>query len=166
MKQGYTLIELIVYVAIFAVFSVLATNSLLTMTRVFAENRVMRDLNSGAVVSMERISREIKGANSIDVALSTFSSNPGVLTLNSTDASGVARTVKFYVSDGILKIDENGTYLGDLTSQYVTVSNIIFRTFSTPQSSVIKIEMTLTSTRGNLVRTENFYNTISLRGDY
>lgn len=163
---GFTIVELLIYLAIFTAFSILAINMLLTMTRAFAEARVVRDVNHAGLVSMERLSREIRGAESIDTGMSSFGANPGVLKLDGTDGLGAARSVRFYVLSGVLKIDENGVYLGDLTDPSVAVTNLIFRTFNTAQGSFVKVEMTLRATRGLIVRTENFYNGAILRGDY
>lgn len=116
---------------------------------------------------MERISREIRNASSIDVANSSLGSSPGVLQLNSVDELGNSQTVKFNVSGGELVISYNGVSIGNLLGNNISVSSLIFRRIGTTASGeAVKIELILQDNKSQDLKIENFYNTIVLRGSY
>lgn len=162
LNQGFTIIEVLVYVAILGIVSVAIIASSMVVNSSFNKTRVTRNLLESGNNGMERITREIRQANSIDIASSTFGSNPGVLTLNGKDSGGSARIVKFSVLSGSLNIYENNSLLDDLLNQNVTATNLIFRRISTGAGEAVKIELTL----NNGTISEKFYDTVILRGGY
>ena len=60
-KKGYSLVEILVYLAIFTALSVLVINSFILALASFSASRTNRDLLEGGATAMERMSREIKG---------------------------------------------------------------------------------------------------------
>jgi len=160
------MVELVVYIALLTVITVLAIQSTLSMTRAFADLRVSRDLNSSATALLERMSRDMRSANSVDTAQSTLGSHPGRLTLNTTDSGGSATTVEFYVENSLVKIRENGVAQGSIMSSNTTIDSFIVRQLTNASTEAVKVEATITATRGDLSKTRNFYTTIVLRGSY
>lgn len=165
-RKGFTLIEMIIYVAILGIISVLTISAVLTLLGVFSEVRVSRDVSNAATVSLERIIREVRFADSIDVGASTFDLSPGRLTLNTKDSSGANTTIEFFVSGNMLRVKESGVDSGALIGQNVTTDNLIFRSVPGINSNAIRAELTLTATRGNSQKTRTFYSTAVLRGGY
>lgn len=165
-KKGYSLVEIIVYLAIFTTMSVVVINSFITILNSFKETRTNRDLLESGSTVMERISREIRQAKNIDVTNSTLSSSPGVLQLNSTDSVGTAQVIKFSITSGALNIYKDGTLTGNLLGQNITVTSLIFRRIVTTNGEAVKIEMTLQDNNSKSLKTINLYNTIILRGGY
>lgn len=165
-RTGFTLIEMIVYVAILGIITVLAVNSTLEMTKAYVNLRVSRDMNTSATAVLERMTREIRGANDIDLAQSTLGANPGRLTLNTKDAVGADTTVEFYVENGLIKVKEGGVAKGALMTSSTQASSFIVRSLSNANSKAVKIDLTVAATRGNVSKTRNFYNTVVLRGSY
>ena len=164
--RGFSLIETLVYLAIFATFSVLVINSFILVVASFTNTRTNRDLLEGGSNVMERISREIRQAKNIDVTNSTLGSSPGVLQLNSTDSSGTAETIKFSITNGALNIYQNGTLQDTLLGQNISPTSLIFRRISTTKGEAVKVEMTMQDSRSKTLRSENFYDTVILRGEY
>ncbi|MDE2217995.1 MAG: hypothetical protein KGJ58_00880 [Patescibacteria group bacterium] len=158
--------EMIIYAAILAVLTIVTVNATFSSIKSFAEFRVDRDLNSSAASLMERMTREIRAAHSIDLTQSSLGVNPGRLTLLTKDLSGADTTVEFYVENGTLKIKEGGATMGALTSSSTAVTNFIVRSLSNPKSSAVKSELRLTAARGGISKSGNFYTTIVLRGGY
>lgn len=155
-KKGYTLIELLVYLAILAVFSVFIVNSILIIMKNYNAYSVSRYVNFSATVAIERLTREIRGSSDVDGS-SVLGAHPGYLVLDA---------VEFFVSNNQLMIDKNGQGAVVLTPSNLEVTNLVFATSTNPNSQVVKIEMTLTGRRGNYEKSENFYSTIVLRGSY
>lgn len=165
-RRGFTIIETLVYLSILALMLVAVVAVLLNMSRVYNTLTSNRTLNASAVASMERIVREIRQANSIDVANSIFNVNPGKLVLNTTDENGAVTTVEFSVSNGLLAIKQGGNTLGPLNLSSTTVDSLVFRQISTAVSDAVKVELVLTSSYLASSKTERFYSTAILRGSY
>lgn len=159
--KGFSLIEMIVYVSILSVIFVIVVNTLLIVSRSYSSIKISLDINNSATVSVERMIREIRKANSVNLAQSTLDSNPGRLVLNTTDDAGLPLIVDFYLEDDTLKLKEGGVFSGDLTDG-VDVTNLVFRSISNGTSEAIKIEMELSNGSKNKI----FYNTAVLRGSY
>lgn len=165
-NKGYSIVEMLVYLAIFTAISIFIINSMIVVLGSFAATRTNRDLLESGGITMERISREIRQSKSVDIVNSTLGSSPGVLQLNSTDSAGNSMTVKFVVSSGTLNLYENGTSIGNLLGQNISVSSLIFRRISTTNGEAVKIELTLQDIYSKNNQSQNFYNTIILRGGY
>lgn len=166
-QKGYSIIEMVVYLSIFAIMSVVVINSFIVILKSFNTSRINRNLLESGSIAMERIGREIRETKTINVANSTFGTNPGILQLDSLNVTGYPDSViRFVVSNGALNIYENGVLIGNLLGQNVTVSSLIFRRMTNTNSEAIKIEMTLQTVSGNTTRLENFYSTVVLRGLY
>jgi len=154
MKKGFTLIETIIYTAIIAVIFILVVNSLSIVIKAFNQGRVAIKINNSAEVAMERMTREIRFAYDID-----GSSTLDHLVLN-TD-------VEFYLDSGKIMIIDRGASAVALTSDDLTVTNLVFRQINSSSiSKAVKIEMAIQGSSGNYQKTENFYNTAILRGSY
>ena len=164
-NRGFGLIEIIVYVSIVALIAIFSINAILSVTKVFAEVKSYNDLRESAVISLERMIKEIRFANDIDIAGTVFGTNPGRLKLNTTDETGSPKTLEFYVSGGSLNIIDNDAEKGTITGSSTALTNLVFRQALTPKGKLIKIEMTLSDTRAN-PRTVNFYGSAVLRGSY
>lgn len=165
-QKGFTLVEMIVYVAILGIITVLTINSTLVMTRAFADLRVSRDLNSSATALFERITRDVRGAYDIDAAQSTFGAHPGRLMLNTKDSGGANTTIEFYVTGNRVNIREGGVDQGSIMTTSTSVSSFVVRQLTSTNTKAVKVEATISATRGNITKTRNFYTTIILRGTY
>jgi len=164
-RTGFTLVEMIIYVAFFTILSVLTVNATIMVMKSFYSLRLTQNLNQSATVALERMGREIRNAYDINSAQSTFGTSPGRLTLNTKDAGGSNTTMEFYVDAGNqLRLKEGGVEKGPLVTKGVTFTNLVFRSITTPKSKAVKIEMTITDSRSTLIKTTKFYDTIVLRG--
>lgn len=165
-RRGFTLIEMVVYIALLAVLTVLAINMTLSMTRAFADLRVSRDINSSATALFERITRDVRGAYDVDAAASVLGTNPGDLLLDTKDASGTNMTIEYFVSNGSVHIRENGVDQGAIMSASTQAVSFIVREAIGMNSKAVKVEVTLSATRGDITKQRNFYTTVVLRGTY
>jgi prepilin-type N-terminal cleavage/methylation domain-containing protein len=161
-QHGFSLIEMLVYIALLSTIFVVVVATLLSFTtgyRVLAAHRIVEH---SAMSSLERLTRDLRGATSIDMGNSTFGTSPGILTLI-TNQNGNATTTKYYVQNNTLKLDVNGTYFGPLTTAKVTVSNLTYTLLTGSTTSAVKIDMTLTSTNGQAVQTRTYHTTVVLK---
>ncbi len=158
-NKGFSLIEILIYIAIFAFLSVVVINSLIVMVNSFAETAVQANFLQ-ASTTLERMSREIRQAKSI----ASISSSD--LILNSTDSSDIAKTVEFKLLNQNLQLLENGVLTGNLNAPNIQVTSLTFTEITTTNGKAIKIVMSVTDTKDRYSRTENFYDTVELRGSY
>ncbi|MDO8555269.1 MAG: type II secretion system protein [bacterium] len=169
-NNGFSLVETIVYTAILAVTTIFVVNSLLKTVSAFNSFRVSKQINAAAINSMERMTREIKSSSQIDTNNSVFDINPGKLIINKNDpGTGAPITLEFSVANSRLTIKKDNESPIALTSSGTEVSNLVFRQVATStdlHSKAIKIELTIKSGYGNYQKTENFYDTVVLRGSY
>ncbi|MFQ5661945.1 MAG: prepilin-type N-terminal cleavage/methylation domain-containing protein [Candidatus Paceibacteria bacterium] len=157
-KAGFSLIESLIYIAIIAAMAALVVNVLLVTTKSYNSLRISRDINNSALTTIERITREVKAAEGINIAESVFDVHPGRLIVTTS-----ATTTEFYLDSSTLKIKENNVDMGALVQQGSSVDNLVFRMLDNSTTKGIRIEMTISNTRGSLTKTKNFYSFAVLR---
>lgn len=165
-NKGATLAELIVYVFLIGLILSVVVVALFSLSRSYRIMQSSFAIDATAQASFERITREIRGALSVDPVLSVLDSSPGKLLLNTRDNLGNPLTIEFYVDNQTLLVKEGGVDVGPLSVSSARITNLIFREISTGQSNAIKIEMTVESGQGDSLRQKNFYSTVVLRGTY
>ncbi len=168
-KNGYTIAETIVYIALFIMLSFAVMNSLVNIIKLSVEIRSNRDFIDSGYSGMERITREIRNAISVDTANSVFSTAQSpcvvqcVLQLNTKNAAGASKIVKFSVVNNKLELYEDGTLTGDLTGGNTSVTNLTFWQVGT---KAVRVVLTIQDIRNTLHPSQSFYDTIVLRGAY
>jgi hypothetical protein len=154
------------YVALLALLLLIITETLLILVHSYAVLRSAQRIEADAGIALERLLREVRDAESITDAGSSFGVNPGKLLLSTSDVSGNPRTVEFYLTNGHLFLKENGVESGMLTGAKTTVSNLVFRKIITTRSTGVKFEMALESGTGTDKKSISFYGTAVLRNSY
>ena len=162
-KRGYTLVEALIYIAIFIIMSSIIVSLILSILETNRQVLPINSLSNNATSALEIMIKEIRAAVGINVANSVFSDSNGVLDLNTLDADGRPREAKFYLDSGTLKFDEGGIYLGPLTASDVLVTSATFDLATSTNESLIKIELDLTSGISKYEKSEKFYSSIKLR---
>ena len=157
-QRGTSMIELLFYISLLAVLSLVVINSMITMTKSFKETSIQTDLMQGGDV-MERISREVKRATGI----ASITSND--LKINTKDDAGNAKTMEFLLSGNDIQLLENDVLTGNLNTANIIVNSLSFEQLTTVKGSAVKIILSVES-KNNLSRSESFYDTVILRGDY
>ncbi|GEM_PF-216145 len=163
---GFSLVEAIIYIGLLILILVAVVNMILLMGRSYTYLKLSRHIQTSAVTALDRMVRDIRNAQSVDVGQSTLGTSPGILTLNTTTSTGTPQTLQFYVSGGTLRLKQNGGDVGPLTLPDVTVGGLIFRRITTGISQAVKIDLTLQTGVGSSVHSANFYGTAILRDSY
>jgi hypothetical protein len=161
LRDGYTLIELLTYIAIFIALSILLMQSLITAVRVYVASEGTRTLASNADLALDRMTREIRSATSL-TGSSVFDADPSTLVLSGTDSAGAARTVSFFVQGGALELTDNGVTTA-LTSADVVVAAFTVSHLSNAASDGARIVLTLVTASGRTQRA-TFYASALTRG--
>jgi hypothetical protein len=158
-ENGYAVLELLFYISFFALLSLVVINAMVTMAKSFRETEIQSEFLRGSAI-MERISREVRQANSIN----TISGSS--LKLNSTEEDGDPKTVEFSLSGSNVLLLENNILTGNLNTPNLNVSTLSFTEITTTAGKAVKIILSIQSTHDIQARVVDFYDTVVLRGSY
>lgn len=159
-KQGYAILELLFYISFFAVISLVVINAMITMARSFKQTSIQAELiQSGNII--ERMSREIRQAYDID--MTSTSTN---LKLNTKDGGGIDKIIEFKFISPDIQFWDAGINIGNLNIPNITVSDVAFTQIITAKGKAVEIVLTVKSNNDATGNTQNFYDTIILRGAY
>ena len=159
-RNGFTLLEILVYASLLALMIALIANSFAALARIVIDAKADRAVRASAEAALERISREVRFAETVDLGASVLDAHPGVLALTTIDPfTDAARTVTFALSGSRITVQKDATPVEYLTATGATVSNLVFRRITNGTvSEAIRTELT--------VNGENFYSTVVLRRSY
>ncbi|MDO8728803.1 MAG: prepilin-type N-terminal cleavage/methylation domain-containing protein [bacterium] len=161
--RGFSLVEMLIYIAILVLMLAVIMNVVVSIIRSGRIVKSLKNVENSATVSIERLVRELRQAESINVSLSILNENPGRLLLEGIDDMGTPRTVEFYLFEDRILFKENGIDIGALTQMDAQVSNLTFYRFFGPNSEGIRTEMTIESGTSTHYRSEKFYSSALLR---
>lgn len=167
MHTGFTLIEIIVYLAIFAVLSVLVVETIITVTDAFGKARVKRTLALEGRGAMERMMREIRLATSVDITGSVLDTNPGRIKLNTVvSPSDSAPAVREFLISGKHLILRDGANDIAIVANASTTKLIFRHILGSDVSDAVRIELEIEDGQGDRYMSVPFYSTAVLRGSY
>ncbi len=164
-QKGFTLIELVIYIGILALFVFIVADSMISITRSYATLKSARAIHFSALSSYDRLANQIRDGREINLGLSTLGSHPGTLAVVSDTGSGDS-TIVFSLENGRLKVVTDSVEEGFLTKDDTTITNLVFNKFLVNGSEGVRVEMTIESVHGTSTRSSVFYNTFKLRGSY
>ena len=165
-KRGFTLVEVIIYLSITMMLSVVLVNSFLIVMRAFNAAQAASVVSVEASSILERTVREIRNANGVDVGASTFGSDPGTLVLNTVDVNGGAATVRLWSDGTDIFVQNVSGESSKLSSPGITVGRFEFNRFSTSTTDAIQIDLVLSATRGRTTIQKEFHTASVIRGAY
>jgi len=158
-KSGYAIIELLFYISLFALLSLLVINALLSMTSAFKETAIQSEILNNTGI-LERISREIRQAESINSISATS------LSLNTKDTLGNAQVITIALSGANVTLTDDGVLVGNLNTPQIQASSLSFTEITTTSGKAVKVFITISSLQDSNNRSYDFYNTVVLRGAY
>jgi len=167
-NDGYTMVELLIVIFISTLLMISlsqATNSLYTTYRNIDS---LRQIESGAISTLDRLTREIKNSTSIDLSNSVLDSDYGKLSLNVASSTGSYNT-RIYATSSRLYISRNGVELGPLSPDdvKVTLTNYSLISSNNNTATGIRIELVLESPDNSQANwSKTFYATAIMRGTY
>jgi prepilin-type N-terminal cleavage/methylation domain-containing protein len=145
MKKGFTLIEIMVYVAIIGLVVITFVNFSLSVADAGSKAYVEQEVQANARLALDIFRQRVMAANGINIGTSIFGSDPGTLSLSM--ANGTINPTIFSLSsdNGSLQIAEGVGSPIALTSNRVKVTNLVFTNLTSPNNKRenIKIDLTL-----------------------
>lgn len=164
MRRGFSLVEMLFYIALLTVLLIVVINFVLLMVTSYRNIRATQVIESSAVAAMDRMVGEIRNADSVDTGNSVFNNAAGVVVINT--ATTTPAKIKFDGSTTTLAVYEDNVYSGPLLSSDARIKSLTFRSISTSTSAAIRIELELESGTSSFYKSKKFYDTAILRGSY
>lgn len=164
-STGFSLIEMLVYTGIMALFLIVCVNASIVMVGAYGRARAAKLLNTSAVQFLSKMNTEVQKASNIDSASSILQATPGKLVLDQTTQSGTEK-VEFSVVDGAIEMRRAGIVLGMITPEGTNVEALVFYKIENAGRQAARMVVTLSALRGGNTKTETFYLTTALRGAY
>jgi type II secretory pathway pseudopilin PulG len=159
LSAGFTLIETLIYTLIISGVLTSAIFFSLNVLEGQSKARVFQEVQQNARFGLEKISQEIRAANDLNAGASTFSSNPGFLSLSHEDAG--KNPTLFGIQDEKLVIKQGSNASTTLTSDDVRVIKLIFDNLSVSERTKnIKITITIEHKNPDLVTPFNASTTL------
>ena len=162
-QRGFSLVEMIVYIAILSVVVSAVVLTALSLMNTFTYLRATQDVAETGAVALERMTREIRFANSINLGASTFSASPGTLSLSTTDDAGNPDTVGFTLSGGRILVTHAGV-TAPLSRSTVTISNLTFTHAIGAHGDAVGIYITAQTTVRGTTISKDFRTFVHLDG--
>lgn len=163
-KQGFTLVELLLYVATIFLFvlSIGGLYFLILQTR--AKSQVIAEVEQQGLQVMQIMTQTIRNGTAINSP--TPSQSATSVSVNTTD-SAKSPTV-FDVSEGAVRIAEGASTAVNITSSQIFPTTLTIQNFSrTGTPNTVRIQLTLTyinpTGRGEYSYTKTFYASATLR---
>ena len=164
-KKGFSLLETVIFIGIAVFLIAIITSLLIVYVRSYVTFNAASRINTAALSSGDRITREIKLTTSVNVAASTFGTHPGNLVLN-TNPGGVPTVIEFYLDGTTLKIKRDGVIVGALTGSNVNIDKLIFWHTSLGNAQIVSYEMNIVTSAGSSTRSATFLTSSAIRGAY
>ena len=141
-KSGFSLVEILIYIAIFSVFviSLVSFNSSLTASRL--HNQMMLEVNDQGEKVMKIITQTLRNSSQVNSpTIGSAANNLSVVT-----GVPVNDPTVFSLSGGVLYITEGAGSPVALTNNQVITSSLLFSNFSRSSTpNIIKVSFTLAS---------------------
>ena len=162
--KGFTLIEVLLYVAMLAVFVVVISTFWQGLLDVTEKGKAMNTVNTEGQFIMTKILQRIRESNSITSPLPGNSSP----TINLVYSNVNLNPTIFDLSSGNLRVSEGPSTFANLNSPDVIISDVVFSNSSGPDSlGSIRVEFEVSyknpDGRSNLNYSQTFYGSASIR---
>jgi prepilin-type N-terminal cleavage/methylation domain-containing protein len=157
---GFTLVEMLIYLAIFTVVSTASIGFLLSLDEFIDQYRIETILYQSGTNSMEQIMLGIRQADEVDLT-NTIVNTPasGKLAIS----HGTSTTI-FTLNAGDLDLEIDGVDLGNLIQSDVTASEFTVYYYPLTNGDFVRVRLRLTATVGSMTKSLTLYDGAVIRG--
>ena len=163
-QKGFTLVELLIYAAGLLVIGSIIVVLLVQFYAIYREMVAAPRADRTALLIVDRITKEIRSADHINLVQSQFQNINGVLTLE-TYQDNQPITKKFFVEEGVAYYEEDGE-TDPISSKDLTISNFSFEYLPTPVSESVRFVMEIQYQVNNATETKSYTGFTILRESY
>jgi len=168
-KKGYTLVEMLLYVALLGIITVVIVGIFFTISRTNSRVVSLIEINSNAYSAMDRMVYEISNANNIYLPTSNFTNYNydaakanqfSLVTKQAAPANESDAYIDFYLENNTIFMKQDGANPIALTSSNVSVQSLNLYYYKNGKRESVKIDFTVNpnnilnpNTKINLVTT-------------
>lgn len=171
MRKGFTLTEVLVYIAVLAIIITAVSSFLLWQITSGAKSRAIRETQYNAQRALSIMTQEIREAKSIYTPTSVFDVNPGQLSLATAKyalAGEDTSYIDFFICGTQLCLKKESQNPVAITSGTVRISNLVFSQIATTSTAPsiqinLRVDYMATSTRPEYQASFAATSTVSIR---
>ncbi len=156
-----SIVDALVYCAVLIILTGAAVTAILALNNVFERNKAERVITNAATMVIERFTRDVRDADTVDLALSTLATSSSVVVLKNQ-----ATTTTYKVVNGAVVLDVGGVSYGSLTPSNVQVVNFSAVRYHGARSDAIRLTLDLAAYGRFASTTKTFRTAAVLRGSY
>lgn len=160
-KKGFTLVEMLVYLAVLIILAGGALTLVFLLGEQFAQLRTDQLVTKSAQATLENMLYTVRTSDTVSLAYTTLQTNPGALYL----IQGTT-THQYALVGGRVVYTKNAIAQGPLTSDRVRVDELRFFAYDNANTQMVRIELSLTAVLANATTTKTFSSSATLRGSY
>ena len=127
-ERGFSILELIIYIAIFAVISTAAVDMALNLNAGWTKSKVESEVQQNLRFAMEAIAQNVQNASAVTIPAAGASGNS--LTLVSD-----GQTIQFFLTGTMLQKQIGANPAENITTDKVKITYVNFRTLQNTASS-------------------------------
>ena len=159
-NKGFTLIEMLVYLAIFMIVATSSVTLLLSLDDFIDQYQVETALYRSGSSIMEQVVVDLRQADQFDVANSvTENSSTGVLAI----VNGAATTRFTKLGDDIV-LTKSGVNFGNLNSERVSVTGFTVYRYTSAAGTLVRVHLQLATSVDDTTKTVDLYGGAIIRG--
>ena len=143
-QKSFTLIEILVYIFILTIIIFVISSFVIWGIRVNTKAKVMREVMDNSRRAMEIMTYEIRESGNVYDPTSSFSFNPGQLSLITTKyllTDENSAYVDFFICDSRLCLKKEGQNPIVLTSDQIEIENLVFSKIVTGNNASVQIDL-------------------------
>ncbi len=171
-NKGVTLIETLLYMALFTLLSGIMVTALITTMGSLQEIRMARALLHTTTSGFDRMIFEVRNADTLVLQDSTLGVNSSILTVSRTEDAVVIVT-SFFLEGDSLMLEQDGVTQGPLNPTGVTFDRFLVRSISaTPASgqgvasNFISFDIGMTASAGSRTKHVDTLFGVTIKGSY
>lgn len=159
--RGFSLIEMLVYLALLLVITVVGITTMLSFNEQIVQLRLHRLVTDTANTALERIGREALSSETVNLITTTLDSRTGALGLTRTSGA-----VRFARVGSVLEVtDESGQTIA-ITDPSVSVTGFWVHHYAIGPTEYVRLRLQVSASSDSRTVQEEFYSGIVLRGSY
>jgi hypothetical protein len=164
-RQGFSTVELLIYVTGLAVLGAVLSLMIVQFYGLYREITALPHADRIGLLTVDRITKEIRSADSINMLESQFGTTNGVLQLTSI-SEGASVEKRFYLDGGVITYQEDDEDPLALSSRNFNISNFTFIPVVTPVSEGIKFNLEIEFQTRNATETKSYTGFAIVRQSY
>lgn len=157
---GFTLVEMLVYLAIFMIVATASVSFLLSLNKFVAQYAVETELYRSSTNTMEQVLLSLRQAdifNGTDSIL--YDGINGALSI-----SDGATTTAFVRNGSVLELTINGVNYGNVLSEDVSVTDFTVYEYDLAKGQFVRVRLTLSATINGVTKSSTVYGGAVIRG--